>query len=538
MKKLKVIVASILISTSLVGFSSVQAEAEKNNSTEMKIAVKNEITKPKYVFLFIGDGMGMPQRSLTEYYKNAVIGDKNILSMHTLPVAADISTHSSNTLITDSGAAATSLSSGYKTYNGAIGMEDDKTIKPTIIEALEKEGFQTGLITSTRMTHATPASFASHEDSRSKANEIAKDYFESGVDFFAGGGYRHFVGKENDMGLKSKREDSGLIESFQDKGYTVFLSEKDTNKFLSKDITKDEKVLGLFSYSHIPYVIDRDEKAKEGKEYPSLDQMTGKGIEFLYNKGKDSGFFLMVEGGRIDHAAHANDALGVIEETLELDKAIDEALAFYEKHPNETLILVTADHETGGLTLGGRLGDYDNEGKTTQEYKLHLDKLVGNHSIEDVAQTKFAEEFNKDREAFLNYISNDFGLGELSEKELEILNKAMDDESDDNPNNDVGYYYTKTGLAIGEIVALRGNIGWTTEIHTGVRIPLSAVGAGAQYFNGYYDNAQVPIKLANLLGVKDKLAYTHDDSNDEYEGGANHSHEYHKHTDENEFRTE
>ncbi|MEI5905987.1 alkaline phosphatase [Bacillus spongiae] len=537
MKKVKKLLASTLIMTGLVGCTS-NTEVEKDHNKEVKSAAKSEIEQPKYVFLFIGDGMGMPQRSLTEYYKNTVMGNTDILSMHTLPVAADISTHSSDTLITDSGAAGTSLSSGYKTYNGAIGMEDDKTSKPTIIEALEKEGFQTGLITSTRMTHATPASFASHQDSRENANEIAEDYLESGVDFLAGGGYRHFVGEDNDMGLNSKREDSGLIESFEDEGYTIFLSEKDTTKFLSEDITKEEKVLGLFSYSHIPYVIDRDETEKEGKEYPRLDQMTKKGIEFLYNKGEDSGFFLMVEGGRIDHAAHANDALGVIEETLELDKAIDEALAFYEKHPDETLILVTADHETGGLTLGGRLGDYDKDGKTTQEYMLHLDKLVGNHSIEDVAQTKFTEEFNKDREAFLHYLSNDYGLGELSEKELEIINKAMDEESDDNENNDIGYYYTKTGLAISEIVALRGNIGWTTEIHTGVRIPLSAIGTGAEYFNGYYDNAQVPVKLAHLLGVKDKLEFTHDDSNDEYEGGTNHSDEYHKHTDEKEYTSE
>ncbi len=523
MKKIKLIVVSILASGILISCSNNQMKVEEE-----------KVKKPKYVFLFTGDGMGMPQRTLAEYYKNTLLGDKETLVMHTLPVAADISTHSSDTLITDSAAAATALSSGYKTYNGAIGMDNMKREKVTIVEALENIGFGTGLITSTRLTHATPASFASHQDSRSKENEIALDYLDSGVDFLAGGGYRHFVGKENNMDLKSKRTDEGLIELYEKNGYDIFLSEKDTNRFLTSSFEGSEKVLGLFSSSHIPYVIDRDEKKELNYEYPSLDQMTKKGIEFLYNNYKDKGFFLMVEGGRIDHAAHANDPLGVIYETLELDNAIKEAIEFYNKYPDETLILVTADHETGGLTLGGRLNDFDGD-KSTQEYNLYLDRLVGNHSIEDVAGYKF-QEFDKNREKFIKYLEEDYGLGKLSQKELDILEKAMDDESDENEENNYGKYYTKSALAISKIVALRANIGWTTELHTGVRIPLSAIGQGAEYFNGYYDNAQVPIKIAKLLGIKDTLSFTHDDHSDEYQGSNEYLLNYHKNQNHNEYR--
>lgn len=490
---------------------------------------------PKYIFLFIGDGMGMPQRSLAEVYKNVVLKDSKTLAMHSFPVAADISTHASNTEITDSAAAATALSSGYKTYNGAIGMNDDFTSQPTIMEAFIKKGFATGLITSTRMTHATPASFASHQDSRNKENSIAEDYLASNVDLLLGGGYRHFVGIDNTQGYKSKRSDDGLLTTFENKGYQVFLGEKDTLDFLKADLTQEDKVLGLFAYSHIPYVIDRDELKSDSIEYPGLDDMTAQGIDFLYNKGKESGFFVMVEGGRIDHAAHANDPLGVIGETLEFDKAIEEALSFYRKYPEDTLIIVTADHETGGLTLGGRLGDYDASGKATQEYKLNLEALVGNHSIEDVVGYKFAGDFNKNRGKFLTYLKDDYGLGALSQKELGVLTQAMDEESDDDENNDKGYYYSKTALAVSKIVALRGNIGWTTEIHTGVRIPLSAIGAGANVFNGYYDNAQVPIRIAKLVGIADALAYTHDDSGDIYQGTAA---DYHMHEEATIYRAE
>ncbi len=523
MKRLKVIISSILLTSLFFACS--------NNQVKVKV---EEEKKPKYVFLFIGDGMGMAQRSLTEYYKNTILGEKENLYMHTLPVAANISTHSSDSLITDSGAAATALSSGYKTYNGAIGVDSMKKKKVTIIEALENIGFSTGLITSTRITHATPASFASHQDSRSKENEIAFDYLNSGVDFLAGGGYRHFVSKENQLGLKSKRTDKGLLEKFNKKGYDIFLSERDTQKFLDSNLNNSDKVLALFSSSHIPYVIDRDEKSAMSYEYPSLDQMTKKGIEFLYKKSKESGFFLMVEGGRIDHAAHANDPIGVIYETLELDNAIKEALDFYKKHPNDTLILITADHETGGLTLGGRLNDFEGN-KSTQEYNLYLDKLVGNHSIEDVAGYKF-QELQRDRKAFIKYLEDEYGLGTLSKKELEILEKAMDDESDDNKENDNGKYYSKSALAISKIIALRANIGWTTELHTGIRIPLSAIGQGAEFFNGYYDNAQVPIKIAHLLGIRDDLEFTHDDHDDEYQGTNEYLKNYHKNQQLNTFR--
>ncbi len=468
-------------------------------------------SQPKYLFLFIGDGMGMAQRTLTEYYKNRVLEDPTPLAMHTLPVAADITTHSSSSIITDSAAAGTALSSGYKTYNGAIGVDNSKRSQDTILEGLQAEGFATGLITTTRITHATPASFASHQPRRSMENEIAEDYIITGVDFLAGGGYRHFVG--TDSQLPTKRKDLGLLKDYQQAGYRTYISEAATNTFLQDDITQADKILGLFAPSHIPYVIDRDEPESTGKTYPTLAQMTDKGIDFFYNKGKDTGFFLMVEGGRIDHASHANDPMGVVQETLEFDKALSKALAFYEKHPEETLIIVTADHETGGLSLGGRLNDYTLEGSSTQEYQLYPENIVGNHSLEDVVGSKFRE-LDQDRKAFISYLQTEYGLGELSGKEYAILEQAMNDESDNNPNNDYGIYYSKTSLAVSKIVALRANVNWSTELHTAIRIPLGAIGAGAHTFSGYFDNSEVPIRMAQLVGVTTPMIYAHTCEND------------------------
>lgn len=498
---------ALLLGCASSGSSSMEKSAMGKNSmnaSTMREDGMQDSVKPKYIFFFIGDGNGMPQRSLAEYYKNTVMGDPEPLVMHTLPISADISTHSSSTLITDSGAAATALSSGYKTYNGAIGVDNNETPQVTLLEALADKGFVTGLITTTRMTHATPATFASHQPSRSMENEIARDYLNEGVDFLAGGGYRHFVGADSEF--KSKRKDSGLIKEYQEAGYTTYLSESNTEKFLTDTITKADKVLGLFAYSHIPYAVDRDELAMEGKMYPSLDQMTSRGIEFLYDKGMEDGFFLMVEGGRIDHASHANDPLATATEVLEFDMAIAEALDFYMEHPDETLIIVTADHETGGLSLGGRLNDFDENGQSTQEYALFLGELVGNQSLEDVVGSKF-KDLGYNRDAFIQYLEMDYGLGKLSNKERMLLEMAMDDESDDNPDNDYGIYYSKTSLAVSQIVSLRANIGWSTELHTAVRIPLGALGPGAHTFSGYYGNHQVPMRLAQLIGVTTPIIF-------------------------------
>ncbi|WP_244156024.1 alkaline phosphatase [Photobacterium angustum] len=331
---------------------------------------------PKYVFFMIGDGMGTAQRQISEYYLQQQNGDEaQRLAINAMPVAGIITTHSANTLVTDSAAAGTALATGVKTDNGVIAMDPKGHKLRSTLDAAKDKGMATGIVTTTRLTHATPATFVAKNISRDNENEIANDYLASNVDFFAGGGYRHFINGEG-----SKRKDGkNLVDGFKQKGYHTFIGVDSSADFLAFHPTNSQKVFASFASSHLPYEIDR----KKDLNTPSLAQMTSKAIETL--KYDPDGFFMLVEGGRIDHAAHANDVSTVIQDTIAFDQAVKAAVDFYEHHKDETLIIVAGDHETGGMGLG--LGE---------NYFVQLDKLKGvDESIED----KLQGVYNGDRKA-------------------------------------------------------------------------------------------------------------------------------------------
>jgi len=216
----------------------------------------------------------------------------------------------------------------------------------------------------------------------------------------------------------------------------------------------------------------------------SLAELTKKGIEVLSKY--DNGFFMMVEGGRIDHACHANDAVGVIYDTIAFDEAVKEAYEFYKKHPEETLIVVVGDHETGGMGLGVDAG-----------YFIDMSKLENAKiSVED----KLLTAYNGDREAFYEYIAENLGLTDLTEEEKAKIEKGMD-LSDEGVS--FGYYeYDSAALAAAHVLSERANIQWTTTIHTGTQIPMSAIGVGAHNFGGFKDNTEIAKTMASLMGFK------------------------------------
>ncbi|WP_205623755.1 alkaline phosphatase [Desulfogranum japonicum] len=451
--------------------------------------------KPKYVFYMVGDGLGAAQRQFSEFFlkeKDRKTDEK--LLMDTFPVSGLNSTYATNTLITDSAAAATALATGHKTNKGYIGQDPNGKDLETLIEEAEKHGMSTGLITTTRITHATPAAFAAHTPDRNDENGIAEDYLDSGVDFFAGGGIRHFIPKDVKIAngdavghtIKSKRkDDKDLVKEFSAKGYDTFIGKEGVKKFNATDFNKVEKVLALFTYTHMPYEIDRENKFQD---CPSIADMTQAAIDVL-SKNKD-GFFMMIEGGRIDHAAHANDPTGVIYDTIAFDKAIDKAYNFYKQHPEETLIVVVADHETGGMGLG-----FDSQG-----YKLDMGQLLDvKASIEDNIFNGAGLEYKQGkREAFLTMLNTTYGLDNLTAEEKAMLEKGMD-ESD--AGKTFGYYkYDPAAIAATHILSQRANISWTTTIHTASMVPMSAIGVDAQQFGGYKDNTEVAKAMAKVLG--------------------------------------
>lgn len=425
---------------------------------------------PKNIFMFIGDGLGSSQRQVSQYYKEEVLNDKKNLVMNSFPVAGINTTHSLDTLVTDSAAAGTALATGYKTNNGMISMLPNGDKLKTIIEYAKENNMKTGIISTTRLTHATPAVFASHNESRGNENEIAEEMVSSQVDFFAGGGYRNFIPK-NQKDSKRK-DDKNLVKILKEKNYETFIGESSSNTF-KKSNFKNKKVFAAFTKSHLPYEIDRQNIKPN---LPSLGEITEKAIESLEN---DKGFFMMVEGGRIDHAAHANDVKSVIYDTLAFDDAVAKAYEFYKKNPNDTLILVVGDHETGGLGLG--------YGKN---YFLKLEELKDmNISVEDVLQKSYSGNKNSYLKYIEKYVKN------LTNEEKNNLEKAMKEED---KGKSVGSY-KPTAIAVAHILDKRANLMFTTYAHTGTQIPLSVIGKDAYKFSGFIDNTKIGKNIIELI---------------------------------------
>ncbi|WP_316671897.1 alkaline phosphatase [uncultured Tolumonas sp.] len=454
--------------------------------SSLLLAGTAQAAAPKYVFYFIGDGMGSAQRQVAEYYLQQQKHDPSLhLTMDTLPVTGITTTHSANSLVTDSAAAGTALAAGVKTNNGVIGLLPNGTKVTTLLEQARDHGMKTGVVTTTRLTHATPASFISKNPDRDNESAIAEEYLHSGVDYMAGGGYSFFVNKNS--GLKTKRkDDKDLVSQLTKAGYTTFISEKSTDSFMKYQPKAGDKIFGAFSASHLPYSLDQAQQSHT----PSLAQLVDKGVTFLSKEGQKKGFFMMVEGGRIDHAGHAHDITGNIDDTLALDEAVKSAMAFYQKHPKETLIIVAADHETGGMGLG-----------FGKNYYLKLDQLAKvKQSIEDKTQKLYTG----DRAAFYAIIDKQFGLTDLSGDEKKIIEQSLDvaDKKDKTPDENLWGEYDPAAIGVAHVISQRANIYWTTYAHTGVQVPLSAIGVEAQQFGGFKDNTEVAKTLAKIMNFK------------------------------------
>ncbi|MGB5443956.1 MAG: alkaline phosphatase, partial [Psychromonas sp.] len=325
---------------------------------------------------------------------------------------------------------------------------------------------------------ATPATFVAKNSNRDAENEIANDYVHANVDFLAGGGFRNFISGDG----SKRKDDRNLVNEFKDQGYQTFIGKESTRSFLNYTPKAGEQVLALFTKSHLPYAIDRVADVT-----PSLSQITQKGIELLA-KDKD-GFFLMVEGGRIDHAAHANDIAGVIGDTIAFDDAVKEAITFYHQHPKETLVVVVGDHETGGMGLG--MGE---------QYFMNLEQVANfKESIEDKLQGMY----KGDHDAFFKHISIKFALNNLTAEEKASIEKAMffvDAGKKDEAK--VWGGYDPVAMAVAHITSKRAGIYWTSYAHTATQLPISALGIDATTFGGFSDNTDVAKKLANIMHVK------------------------------------
>lgn len=442
--------------------------------------------KAKYVFFFIGDGMGVNQVNGTEMYLGEMKGKigTEALTFTNFPYAGLVKTYSQSNPITDSAAGGTALATGVKTKNGTIGMDHTHT-KPlqSVAEKAHQKGARVGIATSVSVDHATPASFYAHQPSRKMYYEIGTDLTKSGFEFFAGS---DFLSPEN----KKNPKDKNLFTLVKEAGYQVARGMKD---FHQKSASGEKIILlqetGKEKYS-LPFAIDR--KADD----LTLAQITEAAIQFLDKENK--GFFVMIEGGKIDWSSHSNDVATTFREVIDMDQAIKKAVDFYHAHPDSTLIVVTADHETGGLALG-RHG-YELNLKTLKDQhisqsELSRELMVWNTMNHGMMSWEALQRFLKEKLGFWDSV-------QLTEEEEEELREAYNDIYK-HDNEKVKSEYSEdeelATLAIG-ILNRKGNVGWTTKSHSGAYVPVFAVGAGADQFMGLMENTDIPKKIATAAG--------------------------------------
>ncbi|WP_243292983.1 alkaline phosphatase [Bacillus sp. FJAT-47783] len=428
-----------------------------NSSVEAK-----ENSKVKNVIFMIGDGMGVSYTSAYRYLQDdpnekfvqPTQFDQYLVGQQmTYP-----EDHEEN--ITDSASAATAMSAGIKTYNAAIAVDNDGSEVKTVLEAAKENGKATGLVATSEITHATPASFGAHDENRKNMNEIANDYYdelingEHKVDVLLGGGLDLF-----------DRQDRNLIEEFKKDGYS-FVQTK-------QELINDDhsQVLGLFAPRGLPKMIDRTE------ETPSLEEMTNAAISKL-NKDKD-GFFLMVEGSQIDWAGHDNDIVAAMSEMKDFEKAVKAAIDFAKKDKH-TLVVVTADHSTGGFSIGAD-GIYNWSGEPIKAAKRTPDFMA-----EQIANGADVEETLK------KYIDLS-----LTKEEIESVQEAAENRED----------VRGIDNAIEKIFDARTHTGWTTGGHTGEDVPVIAYGPASEKFAGHIDNTDNAKIIFELLS-KGKQQHT------------------------------
>ena len=491
------------------------AEPSATPSQQVQEQDAGQLTAPKYVFLFIGDGMSYPQIQSTADYLGAlededywqaqpslddnggaILDGPSYLNFMNFEAAGSAVTFDSNSFAPDSASTATSIATGYKTYSGSINVDETGTIEyETIAEKLHSQkDYAVGVITSVNLNHATPAAFYAHQASRSSYYEIGLELIQSGFEYFAGGGLLSPTGSEGDQ--------DDLYELAAEAGYTVAKTHAEAEAVSAdteKAILIDEN---LADSDAMAYELDRTE------DMWSLADYVEKGIEVLSDD--EDGFFLMCEGGKIDWACHANDAASTIHDTIALADAVQVAIDFAEEHPDETLILVTGDHETGGLTIGFAGTDYDTYLDLLESQKISFAKYDSDY----VANYK---ENQTSFEDVLVDIEELFGLkvdGEaddklvLTEYELEQLRAAYEKSingtaASQYEQEEYVLYgtYEPLSVTITHIINNKSGISFTSYSHTGLPVAVLAQGVNAEVFNGYYDNTEIYSKLADILDV-------------------------------------
>ena len=432
----------------------------------MLLVVATGFAQPKYIFYFIGDGMGPSHVLATELYLGelqGVIGRPQKLVFTQFPESAFVTTFSASNGVTDSAASGTALATGTKTSNGRIGTDVDGNDIYSVAHIAKNAGMPVGIATTVCINHATPSAFYAHNESRNNYNDIAQWMLEADYDFYAGGDAKCSSEQRNDLYGRAEKQGYTIVRGYND--YKAKAKKADKMMLYQKNVAEE-----------VPYAIDRTE------DDLTLAQITKAGIDFLSKKSRKEGFFMMVEGGKIDYASHRDDAATMIHEVLDFNAAIEEAYEFYKKHKDETLIIVTADHETGGIVLG-YTGQYKLDLKVLESQKVSVDNLVS--MLESLKETTW---------------------GKITE--MVKANVGVEPRGKHNADESVSMTHDLANkIAYDAIYDLdrKALISWASGNHSGTFVPLFAIGEGADKFNGVIDNTDIPLTIMEFLGIDTKL---------------------------------
>jgi alkaline phosphatase len=407
-------------------------------------------TAPKNVIYMIGDGMGPAYTTAYRYFKDDPTTKSVEQTVFDTMLTGMARTYpDDHTVVTDSAASATALSSGHKSYNGAIAVDTDKKPLKTMLEIAKQRGMTTALLATSQINHATPASFAAHNESRNNYDEIANDYIDNKiagklpVDLMLGGGTKYFI-----------RDDRNLVDEFKAAGYQY------GDDIQNLDQITQLPAIGLYAAKGLPFALD---------ENPTrLTKLTSKALELLDNQNKD-GFFVMIEGSQIDWCGHANDIACAMAEMDDFASAIEKAKAYVDKN-KDTLLVITADHSTGGLTLGAH-----------GQYKWEADVV---HGVKATAGTITQHLLESDdlKSVWNKYTSIAF----TPENKIKLEQaKSMGDKA--------------LNLAVKSIISDTSFTGWTTGGHTAVDVQVFAYGKGSEQFVGSQNNTDIADKLIHFI---------------------------------------
>ena len=445
--------------------------------------------RAKYVFYFIGDGMGMGHVNAAETYMRDVVKNGEGLLMLDFPVASQVRTYSANSPITDSAAAGTALSTGSKTNNHRIARSPEGEDLYSISRDFMRAGYEVGVATTVAGDDATPAAFYAHADDRGQKEIITPMAVGSGLRFLGGGNFKGITDREGNT--------TSWLDDMRADGYVIV---RGIQEFEALP-TAPEKALMLSPMpqgDQVGYTIDSIPGAM------TCADLTKACLETLvYNERRDDapGFFMMVEGGNIDWAAHANDGGAVIKEVLNFQQAIDVAYKFYLEHPEETLIVVTADHDTGGMALGRNDNKYSPRLALADYQKISKDRFTDYCQANYAPGMKFSWE---DMERFLKQNLGFWGGVRLTDEETADLREAFDRTFVSRDATDEKTWYKDFNLfsvKVYDIFNRYLGIGFTTSSHTGNFVPLYAVGEGASLFQRNLDNTEIPRLILRAAGL-------------------------------------